>query len=454
MSGSKIQIGALVQRKCSTCEEEIQNKTLAKNITPLIQRSAINSGGESIASDSVCSKINCTKGGGSIIEDQTRTFMESRFGSNFSKIKIHTDSNAIQLNKQLNAQAFTVGNDIYFNEGKYNPNSNEGKHLLAHELTHTIQQGGLQKIIQKKDALCKTYNETNKTKTIDAKINSLSTIDVEKKLQLIQDLKWIIRCGNNKITKKYKSKLHKSKIGKMIWLEATSAFGGYRGMYPSYYSGAKRGLKRLGVREVNRFGTVLFDNMDMPKTKAGLKKQAQNIVSTMKLTDILYFYGHHYAQYKNPGVFSNGSGTKFIDFRRLKKHGSFNRVKLMISTSCATICKEAIQVFKPIFPNVIILGYRKSAPLKGSRVRTAFYKGIKHLNKPLLLGESIDMNSIINVWKSVVKQYHPNEKRRLPGYYKGGKVYYLESGKWKDMLASDINNSCKKKGRTINEAIH
>src|SRR5690606_10069691 len=56
-------------------------------------------------------------------------------------VNIHTDSQAVEMNKSLGAQAFTYGNDIYFNQGKYNPDSASGKHLLAHELTHTIQQG-------------------------------------------------------------------------------------------------------------------------------------------------------------------------------------------------------------------------------------------------------------------------------------------------------------------------
>ena len=68
--------------------------------------------------------------------------MNSAFGADFSKVRIHTGDEAVQMNKELKAQAFTHGNHIYFNQGKYNPNSLQGKHLLAHELTHTIQQGG------------------------------------------------------------------------------------------------------------------------------------------------------------------------------------------------------------------------------------------------------------------------------------------------------------------------
>lgn len=74
------------------------------------------------------------------MDDNTQTFMQSRFGADFSDVKIHTGGEAIQMNRELNAKAFTQGNDIYFNEGQYNPDSTDGKYLLAHELTHTLQQ--------------------------------------------------------------------------------------------------------------------------------------------------------------------------------------------------------------------------------------------------------------------------------------------------------------------------
>ena len=81
------------------------------------------------------------RSGGTKMDTKTQTEMDQKFGTDFSHIKIHTDSEAAQMCQELGAQAFTRGNDIYFNEGKYNPNSIEGKRLLAHELTHTIQQG-------------------------------------------------------------------------------------------------------------------------------------------------------------------------------------------------------------------------------------------------------------------------------------------------------------------------
>jgi len=103
-----------------------------------------------IADSGFESKLNSTKNSGNSMPESTRNFMESRMGVNFSNVKVHTGSHAMQMNKELNTQAFTHGNDIYFNSGKYNPGSNSGKQLLAHELAHTVQQKGVrQKIINK-----------------------------------------------------------------------------------------------------------------------------------------------------------------------------------------------------------------------------------------------------------------------------------------------------------------
>ena len=129
-----------IQRKCARCEEgeQVQRKPLAASITPFIQKKGADGG---TAIEGVTNKINSTKGSGSGMDSNTQNFMQSRFGTDFSGVKIHTGSDSIQMNRELNAKAFTVGSDIYFNEGQYQPNAESGKHLLAHELTHTVQQG-------------------------------------------------------------------------------------------------------------------------------------------------------------------------------------------------------------------------------------------------------------------------------------------------------------------------
>lgn len=78
---------------------------------------------------------------GSPLPTSLRAFMEERFGADFSVVRVHTDDRAAALSRQLHARAFTVGNHVYFAKGAYQPDSADGRELLAHELTHTIQQG-------------------------------------------------------------------------------------------------------------------------------------------------------------------------------------------------------------------------------------------------------------------------------------------------------------------------
>ncbi len=82
------------------------------------------------------------KDAGQPLPDSARAPMETHFGADLSGVRVHADGEAASLNRELDAQAFTVGSDIFFDEGKFNPTSSEGQGLLAHELTHVGQQGG------------------------------------------------------------------------------------------------------------------------------------------------------------------------------------------------------------------------------------------------------------------------------------------------------------------------
>ncbi len=127
----------LRQKESEEAKEALTAKKISGRtplVTPAIQRN-----------------INTMRGGGKPLPRPVHAFFEPRFGADFSHVRIHNDSNAIQLNKQLNSQAFTKGNDIYFNNGKYDPGSSSGKHLLAHELTHVIQQNAVQSLQRRTD---------------------------------------------------------------------------------------------------------------------------------------------------------------------------------------------------------------------------------------------------------------------------------------------------------------
>jgi hypothetical protein len=117
-----------IQRKCAACEEEEKQ----------IQRKE---SGSNVSDHSSSSLISEAVGGrGNAMDYNTRSYMEDRFGYNFSDVKIHTGSVAAKSADAINAHAYTTSNNIVFNNGKYNPETTTGKQLLAHELTHVIQQ--------------------------------------------------------------------------------------------------------------------------------------------------------------------------------------------------------------------------------------------------------------------------------------------------------------------------
>lgn len=89
----------------------------------------------------VTAQIEDKAGKGQGLPQQVQQQMGQAIGADFSDVNVHTDDQAAKMSKDLGAQAFTHGSDIYFNKGKYDPSSTAGKHLLAHELTHVVQQG-------------------------------------------------------------------------------------------------------------------------------------------------------------------------------------------------------------------------------------------------------------------------------------------------------------------------
>jgi len=136
-----------IQMRAEEDDEELETAPPAPPIqrqahdeeTPLMFKSE---SGQPQASSDLQQKLNTSKGTGQPLPKETRASLESSIGADFSNVKIHTGTDAVEMNKDLGAHAFTHGSDIYFNAGKYDPSSSSGKHLLAHELTHTVQQGG------------------------------------------------------------------------------------------------------------------------------------------------------------------------------------------------------------------------------------------------------------------------------------------------------------------------
>ena len=96
-----------------------------------------------VISPKIASNIRALRGGGRSLPESTRAFFEPRFGHGFSKVRVHADFQAAETARAVNARAFTVGRNIVFGEGQLAPNTSAGKKLLAHELTHVLQQRGI-----------------------------------------------------------------------------------------------------------------------------------------------------------------------------------------------------------------------------------------------------------------------------------------------------------------------
>jgi hypothetical protein len=162
-------IAPFVQRQAEENKEETaQTKPLAIEITPWVQRQAAEEkkeepvqmlqrqatedkkeepvqakegvDGTTDVTPELENRIQTMRGGGQSLSESSLAFFEPRFGYNFRNVRVHTDSQASEISLKLNAQAFTIGQDIFFSAGHYEPNTSKGQWLLAHELTHTVQQ--------------------------------------------------------------------------------------------------------------------------------------------------------------------------------------------------------------------------------------------------------------------------------------------------------------------------
>ena len=116
-----------IQRACDACEEEELHRAEANNSAPAV-------------TSAVESQIGALQTGGEPLSAQTRSFFEPRFGRDFSSVRVHTNGPAADTAQSVNALAYTRGSHIVFGAGQYQPDTSSGRRLLAHELTHVVQQ--------------------------------------------------------------------------------------------------------------------------------------------------------------------------------------------------------------------------------------------------------------------------------------------------------------------------
>ncbi len=134
-----------VQRVEMGEDEEVKRKSVGESIQR-VELSQLNaksdSGNSSEASAELEGAIEGARGGGQPLDESVKEPMEREFGADFSGVRVHTDAKSDELNQSIQAKAFTTGQDVFFREGAYEPGSRGGQELLAHELTHVVQQKG------------------------------------------------------------------------------------------------------------------------------------------------------------------------------------------------------------------------------------------------------------------------------------------------------------------------
>ncbi|WP_375470577.1 DUF4157 domain-containing protein [uncultured Nostoc sp.] len=139
--------------------QEVPEEESELQMKPMVQRRA-----EARMADApdLETSINQARGGGQVMAKNIRHPMEVAFGADFSGVKVHTDGQSDQLNRSIQARAFTTGQDVFFRQGEYNPGSRGGQELLAHELTHVVQQNGgvVQRELGDKERIIQPMNKT------------------------------------------------------------------------------------------------------------------------------------------------------------------------------------------------------------------------------------------------------------------------------------------------------
>jgi peptidoglycan hydrolase-like protein with peptidoglycan-binding domain len=133
---------ARIQRVCGECEHEMQRQSMKEDEDKLLQKKESAASGTPAVTPEVQAGVDALRGGGEPLAAPARAFFGPRFGRDFGHVRVHTGAQAARSARAVNAQAYTIGHDIVFGEGRYAPGTESGRRLLAHELTHTVQQGG------------------------------------------------------------------------------------------------------------------------------------------------------------------------------------------------------------------------------------------------------------------------------------------------------------------------
>lgn len=237
--------GETVQR-----EEMPEEEDEKLQMKPMLQRQV--AGDAMAATPELETSIQKARGSGQPLARNIRKPMENAFGADFSSVKVHTDAQSDQLNQLMQAKAFTTKQNIFFRQGEYNPESQSGKELIAHELTHVLQQGSA--VVRREQAndeitslagknsqtasmaISAQHHENKIQRTVHERYERQWDYAIEQEIltpgevkllrQKVEPLKGKedqeileVVSLSNKLTKKFKDKDAKRKRQALIWLK-------------------------------------------------------------------------------------------------------------------------------------------------------------------------------------------------------------------------------------------
>ena len=245
--------------------------------------------------------ITRKRGSGQPLDSTVRSQMEGAMRADFSGVKVHTDSESNSLNHQLNAKAFTTGKDVFFREGNYNPGSASGRELIAHELTHVVQQtGGLRRKMTLGEPGDRYEQEADEVAraVMQQEQSSKSTVSGKPKVQRQTEEEEKEAVSAKAETSGIQHKVEEEEDQKSVQMRSTD-----RLVQRQTDEGDKEDFERekqeisVGVQAKHMFDqpTLLNSNENLMRARA--KKSAKGVLTEEQLQSALVWYVRQGASY-------------------------------------------------------------------------------------------------------------------------------------------------------------
>ena len=359
--------------------DEIQTKPLAETITPLVQRSVQRQETEEEDLDAIqakwetCepeepiqraatdmaqaqpdleSRLNGSKGRGSSLPEDVQSFMEPRFGADFSQVRVHTGSEAVQMNRDLSAQAFTHKQDLYFGSGKA-PGKNE---LTAHELTHVVQQTGETRL-QRKDQeplhgnSCGCSNCVLRTPRVQLQPTleqAGEAMQLASKTQVLPDQ------SNTRIQRSFWGSIKKGfqKLGSGIKNVAEAAWGGIKKTANSVWTGMKWVSTQLWSKFTGIFLRTIEWIKNLPARVGRLLTHVWEGVKSLKPWSLKWW--ESFGQLSTWGGLLKWLGTVLVDLLEIAGIGEIaETISDFIKFNTRPLDAREIAIARSVFGNSI-----------------------------------------------------------------------------------------------------